>query len=971
VAAATPRFDHMPAGPFRDLVTALRELHRAAGKPSVRAISGGIKNREDLRDTVSHETISAMLRGDGLPRWIKVECVVRQLAGWAVGPSDPDREVRRFHALWLAASDAPAAVMEAQPRAVGRDFVSTFPPAERAPGAAGNLGAEPMISNRPVRNGDFTGREQLLSGLRAALVGPERTAVALHGFGGVGKTQLAVEYAHRWGDQYDLMWWIPGEEQAQTMAALAALGDRLGLPVAADIRHTARNTLEALETSALRWLLVLDNADAPDEVVPLLPAAGGHVIVTSRNSAWATVGTVLEVDVFTRQESVEFLRDRGTSGAPEDVRLLAEHLGDLPLALSQVSAMHLATGMPIAEYLRLFTEHLDELLSAGRPVGSAVNVTTFVTIAFARLRAEAPAAAQLLELLAFMAAEPVSLALLRIGLDNLGNDVSPPLSRTVHSVGAIDRVAEQAVRFGLARVEPDGPRIQVHRLVQLVLRETLGKDAASLIRRDVHRLLAAANPGDPDDPSTWAVHGELGPHLRFADAIHTTEAPVRRLVLDQIRYLERSGNYEASADLGDRAVEVWQRATRPGGLGPGHEDTILAVRHLANARRALGDYRRSQDMIMDLLNQLRRTPQYGEDHRLTLQTAAVAGFYLRIAGAYQDALTLDQDTVERRSRLLGDDDPMTLMSVTNLAINLRFLGKAAEAYDLDSRAAATLAKAPGPDDPRTLVAIRNLARDLFDLGRYEKAIEVQQAALPDMAARWWRQEEDVVRAVRTVAIAQRKAGQYATALDTATTNYRDCQNRFGPDHELTLAAMMTYANTMRTVGDAIGARSLATEALHRYRQIFGQRNPLTLAAASNYAIILRALGGWRDAYGIDELTLEEMRRALGPEHPHTLATAVGLANDLAHNRGHEAATALGERTFEAFRRVRTDNHPETWICAVNLARDRLAVGQTAAAGTLARDAMLNLKNLLGAAHPELRAAARGDRLECDLEPPPT
>ena len=87
--------------------------------------------------------------------------------------------------------------------------------------------------------------------------------------------------------------------------------------------------------------------------------------------------------------------------------------------------------------------------------GSAINVTTFVTIAFARLRAEAPVAARLLELLAFMAAEPVSLALLRIGLDKLGNDVLPPLNRTVHSVGAIDRAAQQAVRFGLARVAPD------------------------------------------------------------------------------------------------------------------------------------------------------------------------------------------------------------------------------------------------------------------------------------------------------------------------------------------------------------------------------------------------------------------------------------------------------------------------------------------------------------------------------------
>ncbi|HEU5108375.1 MAG TPA: hypothetical protein VFT95_07435, partial [Micromonosporaceae bacterium] len=102
---AIPPLDQLPAGPFRDLVAALHDLHRAAGKPGVRRISAAIRDRDDLRDTVSHETISAMLRGQVLPRWIKVECVVRQLAEWTISGRDPDREVRRFHGLWLAADD--------------------------------------------------------------------------------------------------------------------------------------------------------------------------------------------------------------------------------------------------------------------------------------------------------------------------------------------------------------------------------------------------------------------------------------------------------------------------------------------------------------------------------------------------------------------------------------------------------------------------------------------------------------------------------------------------------------------------------------------------------------------------------------------------------------------------------------------------------------------------------------------------
>ncbi|BCB90915.1 hypothetical protein Psuf_082280 [Phytohabitans suffuscus] len=101
----------------RDLVAELQRLHRAAGRPSYRRISTEIRRRNHMPDTVSHETVSAILRGDGLTRWSKVECVVRYLATMAVHRPDEDEEVRRFHALWLAAFDrvAPVAAAPAGP----------------------------------------------------------------------------------------------------------------------------------------------------------------------------------------------------------------------------------------------------------------------------------------------------------------------------------------------------------------------------------------------------------------------------------------------------------------------------------------------------------------------------------------------------------------------------------------------------------------------------------------------------------------------------------------------------------------------------------------------------------------------------------------------------------------------------------------------------------------------------------------
>ena len=97
----------LPPGPMRDLVDALRELYRAAGMLSTRVISEMIRGRDDLPDTVSHETVGLMLRGTRLVGWTKFECVVRLLAERSVNPVfDPLSSVRRFHDLWLDAKDA-------------------------------------------------------------------------------------------------------------------------------------------------------------------------------------------------------------------------------------------------------------------------------------------------------------------------------------------------------------------------------------------------------------------------------------------------------------------------------------------------------------------------------------------------------------------------------------------------------------------------------------------------------------------------------------------------------------------------------------------------------------------------------------------------------------------------------------------------------------------------------------------------
>lgn len=198
----------------------------------------------------------------------------------------------------------------------------------------------------PQRNRNFTGRKDLLERLHTGIA-TQVTAVvphALHGLGGVGKTQVAIEYAYRFRGEYELVWWISADQPVLLRSSLAALAPHLGLPsaTAIGIEDCASAVIATLERGQpfSRWLLIFDNADKPEDLKELLPKGPGHILITSRNHRWHEVDVVdtVAVDVFTRPESIEFIRKRvAATISAQDADQLAEELGDLPLALEQAA----------------------------------------------------------------------------------------------------------------------------------------------------------------------------------------------------------------------------------------------------------------------------------------------------------------------------------------------------------------------------------------------------------------------------------------------------------------------------------------------------------------------------------------------------------------------------------------------------------------------------------------------------------
>jgi tetratricopeptide (TPR) repeat protein len=827
----------------------------------------------------------------------------------------------------------------------------------------------------PQRNPAFTGRAELLAELAARLQEDREVSVvpqALHGFGGVGKTQLAIEYAHRHLSEYPLVWWMNADSAGQVRAMLTQLAHRLGTPVEPDMKVTTALVLEALSTSPFPWLLIYDNVENPEVLTGLVPSTGaGHVIITSRNAAaWSNRGYALEVDVFERTESIALLQRHGRGIADADADRLADKLGDLPLALEQAGNWHSATGMPVSEYLELFDANVGDLLSEGKPIDYPQTVYVSLKLAVHRLRDQFPAAAELLELFAFLSPEPISVTLLRAGR---GGGLSEPLRRALERPIDLNRAIRAIRELGLARVD-ERQRIQVHRLTQRVLREELIEDRLHQSRDNVQRLLTAANPGYPDEQVSWPVLEEIAPQVEAAHLIDAAEENARMVVVDQARYFYVIGDYESSQRLGEIAVDRWSEAVEAGLLGSDDEALLLMQRHVANAYRMLGRTSEARQLISDTLERLRRSPKFGEDHEHTLFTANGLGVDLRLEGHLTEALRADEENASRHLRVRGADDEFTWRAQKNLAVSLRHVGRFAEAALLDEEILEKLRAAVGDGDGRTLHSEENLARDYYGLGKYRQALDLLRIAVPKYQELFGLRHRDLLLATRTMTMALRKSGFFAEARDNARQNYHDHFTRFGPTHEHTLAAKCSYALALRSCAsppELNDARTLLREATDVYREVFSDSHPLTLAAKVNLAVALRAAGDRDEARRLDESALAALTGQLGEQHPYTLVAATNLAEDLLLADAIDRATELSWQTYRRSVEARGGDHPDTLAVAVNVALNKVAAGDETGGQALLEQTHKTMSGVLGANHPLTLDALRGRRAECDIEAPPT
>src|SRR5664280_2702448 len=348
-------------------------------------------------------------------------------------------------------------------------------------------GVRPPVWRVPARNPNFTGRDRMLEELHARLSGATTVVVqALHGMGGVGKTQLAVEYAHRFAPDYQLVWWIDADQPALIPDQFAVLAPKLGLPAQLPGPEAVEAVRQVLQDRD-GWLLVFDNVTDPRDLQPYRPAvASGRVLVTSRHPGWGGLGSHVQVDLFTRMESVLLLKRRIPKLAEQVADELADELGDLPLALEQAAGYIESNGTDPQRYLELFRSAREQLLSEGA-VPDHVLLDTTWQISLDQLQQDDAAAVQLLQHVAFLAADPFPVAVLA---DPEPTILPGPLHEVLADPVRRDRTLGALHRYALVR--RDGDSIQMHRLVQAAVRRSLPPPERATVEGTVLRLLPEA-----------------------------------------------------------------------------------------------------------------------------------------------------------------------------------------------------------------------------------------------------------------------------------------------------------------------------------------------------------------------------------------------------------------------------------------------------------------------------------------------
>jgi tetratricopeptide (TPR) repeat protein len=473
----------------------------------------------------------------------------------------------------------------------------------KPPGTKSQLFTVPQERNR-----FFTGRESILDALHSALLVDHRAA--LSGFGGIGKTQIAIEYAYRYGAEYEVVLWARAASVQTLTADFIAIAS---LPGLLTVKLEDQNLIIAAVKRWLEsnggWLLILDSADKPELVKDFLPLDPmGHILLTSRAQVFDQVGIrqPIEPGEMAPDEARQFVLKRTgrLSVGPAELSAaqeLARELGYLPLALEQAGAFIAKRKSSFRDYLFSYRRTGLEVLEKFGPVIGDYpgSVATTWRLNFEQVEQASAAAADLLRASAFFSPDKIPLELVRRGAPELGTAQALALVEVDDDPTSLDKILESLTQYSLIRRDIDDESYAIHRLVQMVLKHQMDEMARRQWAERCMRALNRTFP-NPRELTAWPSCERLLPHAlvcaEFVRERGLTSPEASLLCNETGAYLYERGRYQEAEPLLQRALAIREQA-----LGPQHPDVAHSLNDLAELYRAQGKYAEAEPLYQRAL----------------------------------------------------------------------------------------------------------------------------------------------------------------------------------------------------------------------------------------------------------------------------------------------------------------------------------------------------------------------------------
>ncbi|KAJ5667482.1 hypothetical protein N7507_003346 [Penicillium longicatenatum] len=856
------------------------------------------------------------------------------------------------------------------------------------------------------RNPDFVSRDTLLDEIHTKISVPG-SRIALVGIGGVGKSQLGIEYTHRVRSQSPATWvfWVHASNAARFEESFADIARSAKIPGRNDPMVNIFRLVESWLQDAKRgrWLLILDNIDDDGllrqpfatgqqrqingqnpstkpllEFIPRSPH--GSIIITSRNRELALKivdhRNIIRVEPMKRSEALVLLQKK--LELPEETQeavKLVEELEFLPLAIVQAAGYikHRAPRFSVSQYLKLFQEsdrRATRLLSFEAsfdfPDWEAENsILVTLQISFAHIQKSRPSAADLLSLMSFFDPQGISEELLLAPIymkskstPSLPQDVaesSSPEDSDSSSEPDLDTFIDDITTlrdYSFIHMGTDSTVFTMHRLVQLTVRawlKTYGK-LEQWKECFIHNLRSNFPKGKFEN---WTRCQVLYAHVQCAIAQKPCTVDSLQewasLLHEAASFTWTRGNFDESKRMAEKAMK-----TRTKIFGLENEETLDSLEMLGLAYSLGGQWNMAQELHIQVMETCKRI--LGLKHPSTLTSMANLASTYRNQGRWKEAEELELQAIEIRKQVLGLEHPDTLISMANLASTYGGQGRWKEAKELELQVMRTRRHLLGIEHPDTLTSMANLALTYWNQGRWKDAERLGVQVIESRKQVLGPKHPSTLTSMANLASTYWDQGRWTEAEQLGMQVIEIRKQVLGPEHPDTLTSMANLASTYGDQGRWKEAEELEINVLEARKRVLGLDHPDTLTSMANLASTYGDQGRLEEAKELELLVIQTSKQVLGPEHPDTLTSMANLASTYGDQGRWDAAEELGLHVLKARKKVLGPEHPDTLTSMANLASTYGDQGRWKEAKELELQVMETRRQVLGPEHTDTLAS---------------